>query len=101
MGWLYAFTYACLINIVCIIIVVVFVAQDVLLGFVQQFGQQKLSPMELQKILQLFQHSDIPMVIDHLCRNMTTRVKLGHMKNALFGVLTIAMYTTPKSAFFI
>ena len=30
-----------------------------------------------------------------------TGVKLGHMKNALFGVLTIAMYTTPKSAFFI
>ena len=30
-----------------------------------------------------------------------TGVYLGHMKNALFGVLTIAMYTTPKSAFFI
>ena len=28
-------------------------------------------------------------------------VYLGHMKNAIFGVLTIAMYTTPKSAFFI
>ena len=28
-------------------------------------------------------------------------VKIGHMKNALFGVLTIAMYTTLKSAFFI
>ena len=30
-------------------------------------------------------------------------LKLGHMKNALFGVLTIAMYTykTPKSVFFI
>ena len=27
-------------------------------------------------------------------------VKLGHMKNALFGVLTIAMYSTPKIAFF-
>ena len=25
-------------------------------------------------------------------------VKLGHVKNALFGVFTIAMYTTPKSA---
>ena len=32
---------------------------------------------------------------------MTTGVKLGHMKNALFGVLTIVMYTTPKSSFFI
>ena len=26
---------------------------------------------------------------------------IGHMKKSLFGVLTIAMYTTPKSAFFI
>ena len=40
----------------------IFPAQDVLLGFVQQFGQHKMSPQELQKILQLFQHSDIPMV---------------------------------------
>ena len=32
---------------------------------------------------------------------IVTGVKLGHMKNALFGVLTIAMYATPKGAFFI
>ena len=28
----------------------------------------------------------------------TTGVKVGHVKNAIFGVLTIAMYTAPKSA---
>ena len=27
-------------------------------------------------------------------------VKLGHVKNTLFGVLTIALYTSPKSAFY-
>ena len=29
--------------------------------------------------------------------SIVTGVKLGHVKNALFGVLSIAMYTTPKS----
>ena len=28
---------------------------------------------------------------------VNTGVILGHVKNALFGVLTFAMYTTPKS----
>ena len=42
--------------------VFVFPAQDVLLGLVQQFAQHKMSAQELQKVLQLFQHSDIPMV---------------------------------------
>ena len=31
------------------------------------------------------------------CGIYTTGVKLGHVKNALFGGLTISMYTTPKS----
>ena len=30
-----------------------------------------------------------------------TGLNLGYMKNALVGVLNIAMYTTPTSAFFI
>ena len=30
-----------------------------------------------------------------------TGVKLGHLKNALFGVVYIAIVKTPKSAFFI
>ena len=35
------------------------------------------------------------------CSNgIYTGVKLGHMKNAHFGLLTIAMYTTPKIALF-
>ena len=35
------------------------------------------------------------------CSNgIYTGVKLGHIKNALFGLLTIAMYTTPKIALF-
>ena len=33
--------------------------------------------------------------------NIYTGVKLGHMKNALVGVVNIAMFKSPTSAFFI
>ena len=32
-------------------------------------------------------------------KNALNGVKLGHVKNALFGVLTIAMYTTQNALF--
>ena len=35
---------------------------------------------------------------EHFVMMHVTGVKLGHVKNALIGVLTIAMYTTPTSA---
>ena len=52
------------------------------------------------------QSTELAVIEDLLLRLISSRViiimgvKLGHVKNALFGVLTIAMYTTPKSAFY-
>ena len=74
----------------CYVSTCCFTVLDNLLALIEQLGQQRMEAKELQSILQLFQHSHIPMVstihglgtvVLTLCLNLHTYLRLEHNLN--------------------